>query len=192
MIDTQYKLDFMVEILTDVVYINIYVESYCMFNYLGFKKSVVCGSGLPYVGSQEAEARQYKISEIMKKIYNDKTNYKKYLDDDTEQYLVKTYDNYFSLIAIKYKVTYTDSSFPKRFETKVKNFVTAHNTFYVVGNSLDNEITNILVAADDLTQHIKVKCHSIRQLIKNADEYSFEQLSPVIKVKEKPVTNLEL
>ena len=192
MIDNTSKLDFMVEILRDVVNKNTCVGYFCTFNYLGFKKTADCNLGLPLVGYQEAEVRSLKISNIMKKIYNDKVNYKKYLDDDTEQYLIKTYDYYFSSIALKYKVVYTKPSFPKGFETKVKNFVTAHNTFYVVGDILDDDINNLLVATDDLTQHIPVKRHFIRQLIRNADEYSFEQLNPAIKVDKKPAGFTEL
>lgn len=192
MIDKEYKLDFMVKILTDVVNKNTCVGYFCTFDYLGFKKTADCDLGLSLVGYQEAEVRSLKISNIMEKIYNDKVNYKKYLDNDTEQYLIKTFDYYFSSIALKYKITYTNQSFPKGFETKVKNFVTAHNTFYVVGDSLDDDINNLLVASDDLTQHIPVKRHFIRQLIRNADEYSLEQLNPVIKVDEKPADFKEL
>ena len=50
----------------------------------------------------------------------------------------------------------------------------------------------MLVAADDLTQHIPAKRDFIDYLISNADDYSFEQLNPAIKTEEKPAVAFDL
>lgn len=190
MVDTKYKLDFMVEILTGVSN-----EAYgyrCQFNYFGFEKEAYCGNYLPWEGHKQTQKRSLKISETMKRILNDKANYEKYLDDITTNYLIAVYDNEFRRIAVKYKVVYTKSTFKKGFWSVVKNFVTAHNTFYVVGDIFGSDVNNMLVAADDLTQHIPAKRDFIDYLISNADEYSFEQLNPTIKVEEKPTGFMDL
>ena len=172
MINKDYKLDFMVEILKNVSYLDAYGGHCCTFNYFGFEIDSKCGTYLPWLGYQESQARNNKISEIMKQILNDKANYTKYLNDDTEHYLIKVYDDVF--------------------QTKIKDFVTAHNTFYVVGDILNVNSHNALVAVDDLTQYISATPHFVKQLLNEADSYSFEQLSPIIKAEEKPVANLEL
>lgn len=190
MVDTKYKLDFMVEILT-----GISKEAYgyqCQFNYFGFKKEVYCHDYLIWKGYEKSQERSLKISKVMKKILNDKANYEKYLDDITATYLIAVYNHEFRRIAVKYKVTYTKSTFKKGFWSVVKKFVTAHNTFYVVGDIFGNDVNNMLVAADDLTQYIPAKRDFIDYLISNADDYSFEQLNPVIKVEEKPALSMEL
>ena len=174
MVDTKYKLDFMVEILTGVS-----DEAYgpqCQFNYFGFERAPYCR----------------KIADVMKKILNDKANYENYLDDMTTKYLIAVYNYEFRRIAVKYKVTYTKSTFKKGFWSVVKKFVTAHNTFYVVGDIFGNDANNMLVAADDLTQYIPAKRDFIDYLISNADDYSFEQLNPTIKAKEKPSYVMDL
>lgn len=190
MVDTKYKLDFMVEILTGVS-----DEAYgpqCQFNYFGFEREAYCGNYLTWVGYEEGLKRGKKIANVMKKILNDKANYEKYLDDMTTKYLIAVYDAEFRRIAVKYKVTYTKSTFKKGFWSVVKKFVTAHNTFYVVGDIFGNDVNNMLVAADDLTQHIPAKRDFIDYLISNADDYSFEQLNPVIKTEEKPAMTFDL
>ena len=182
MVDTKYKLDFMVEILTGVS-----DEAYwpqCQFNYFGFERAPYCGNYLSWEGYEQNRKRGQKIASVMKKILNDKANYEKYLDDMTTKYLIAVYNYEFRRIAVKYKVTYTKSTFKKGFWSVVKKFVTAHNTFYVVGDIFGNDVNNMLVAADDLTQHIPAKRDFIDYLISNADDYSFEQLNPTIKVEE--------
>lgn len=190
MVDTKYKLDFMVEILTGVVDDTWYCQ--CQFNYFGFGRSTACGNYLTWEGYEQAQKRSRKIANVMKKILNDKANYEKYLDDITTNYLIAVYNHEFRRIAVKYKVTYTKSTFKKGFWSVVKKFVTAHNTFYVVGDILGNDVNNMLVAADDLTQHIPAKRDFIDYLISNADDYSFEQLSPTIKANEKPTETFDL
>ena len=190
MVDSKYKLDFMVEILTGVS-----DEAYgpqCQFNYFGFEREPYCGNYLTWVGYEEGLKRGKKIANVMKKILNDKANYEKYLDVTTTKYLIEVYNVEFRRIAVKYKVTYTKSTFKKGFWSVVKNFVTAHNTFYVVGDIFGNDINNRLVAADDLTQHIPAKRDFVDYLISNADDYSFEQLNPTIKVEEKPSDFMDL
>lgn len=182
MVDNKYKLDFMVEILTSVS-----EEAYgpqCQFNYFGFERTPYCGNYLPWEGYEQGQKRSRKIASVMKKIFNDKANYEKYIDDTTTKYLIAVYNYEFRRIAVKYKVTYTKSAFKKGFWSVVKKFVTAHNTFYVVGDILGNDVNNMLVAADDLTQYIPAKRDFIDYLISNADDYSFEQLNPTIKVEE--------
>lgn len=183
MIDNKYKLDFMVEILTSVVEGT--WDYQCQFNYFGFERNPACGNYLPWEGYEQAPKRGRKIASVMKKILNDKVNYEKYLDDTTTKYLIAVYNDEFRRIAVKYKVTYTKSTFKKGFWSVVKKFVTAHNTFYVVGDIFGNDINNMLVAADDLTQYIPAKRDFIDYLISNADDYSFEQLNPTIKAEEK-------
>ena len=190
MVDTKYKLDFMVEILTGVS-----DEAYgpqCQFNYFGIERAPYCGNYLSWEGYEQNRKRGQKIASVMKKILNDKANYEKYLDDMTTKYLIAVYNYEFRRIAVKYKVTYTKSTFKKGFWSVVKKFVTAHNTFYVVGDIFSNDINNMLVAADDLTQHIPAKRDFIDYLISNADDYSFEQLSPAIKTEEKPAVTFDL
>lgn len=190
MVDTEYKLNFMVEILTGVS--NEAYGYQCQFNYFGFEKEAYCGNYLRWEGYGQAQERDLKISKVMKKILNDKANYEKYLDDITTNYLIAVYNHEFRRIAVKYKVTYTKSTFKKGFWSVVKKFVTAHNTFYVVGDIFGNDVNNMLVAADDLTQYIPAKRDFIDYLISNADDYSFEQLNPVIKVEEKPTDFMDL
>lgn len=190
MVDTKYKLDFMVEILTSVG-----EEAYgpqCQFNYFGFERTPYCDNYLTWEGYEQGQKRSRKIAETMKKIFNDKANYEKYLDDITTNYLIAVYNHEFRRIAVKYKVTYTKSTFKKGFWSVVKKFVTAHNTFYVVGDIFGNDVNNMLVAADDLTQHIPAKRDFIDYLISNADDYSFEQLNPTIKAEEKPSHVMDL
>ena len=190
MVDNKYKLDFMVEILTSVVEGT--WDYQCQFNYFGFERNTACGNYLPWEGYEQAQKRGRKIASVMKKILNDKVNYEKYLDDTTTKYLIAVYNEEFRRIAVKYKVTYTKSTFKKGFWSVVKKFVTAHNTFYVVGDIFGNDINNMLVAADDLTQYIPAKRDFIDYLISNADDYSFEQLNPTIKVEEKPSHVMDL
>lgn len=190
MVDTKYKLDFMVEILTGVS--NEAYGYQCQFNYFGFEKEVYCSNYLLWEGCEKTQERSLKIFETMKKILNDKANYEKYLDDITTNYLIAVYNHEFRRIAVKYKVIYTKSTFKKGFWSVVKKFVTAHNTFYVVGDIFGNDVNNMLVAADDLTQYIPAKRDFIDYLISNADDYSFEQLNPTIKVEEKPILSMEL
>lgn len=192
MINKDYKLDFMVEILKNVSYLDAYGGHCCTFNYFGFEIDSKCGTYLPWLGYQETQARNNKISEIMKQILNDKANYVKYLNDDTEYYLIKLYDDVFRSLVIKYKITYSKKTFAKGFQTKIKDFVTVHNTFYVMGDILNANSHNALVAVDDLTQYISTTPHFVKQLLNGADSYSLEQLSPVIKAKEKPTANFEL
>lgn len=190
MVDTKYKLDFMVEILTGVS-----EEAYgyqCQFNYFGFERAAYCGNYLSWDGYEQNQKRGQKIASVMKKILNDKANYEKYLDDMTTKYLIAVYNYEFRRIAVKYKVTYTKSTFKKGFWSVVKKFVTAHNTFYVVGDIFGDDVNNMLVAADDLTQHIPAKRDFIDYLISNADDYSFEQLNPAIKTEEKPAVAFDL
>lgn len=190
MVDTKYKLDFMVEILTGVS--NEAYGYQCQFNYFGFEKEVYCYNYLLWEGCEKTQERSLTIYEAMTKILNDKANYEKYLDDITTNYLIAVYNHEFRRIAVKYKVTYTKSTFKKGFWSVVKKFVTAHNTFYVVGDIFGNDVNNMLVAADDLTQYIPAKRDFIDYLISNADDYSFEQLNPTIKVEEKPTLSMEL
>lgn len=190
MVDTKYKLDFMVEILTGVS--NEAYGHQCQFNYFGFEKEAYCSNYLLWEGCKQTQERSLKIYETLKKILNDKANYEKYLDDTTTKYLIAVYNYEFRRIAVKYKVTYTKSTFKKGFWSVVKKFVTAHNTFYVVGDIFGNDINNMLVAADDLTQHIPAKRDFIDYLISNADDYSFEQLNPAIKTEEKPAVAFDL
>lgn len=190
MVDNKYKLDFMVEILTSVVEGT--WDYQCQFNYFGFERNTACGNYLPWEGYEQAQKRGRKIASVMKKILTDKVNYEKYLDDTTTNYLIAVYNYEFRRIAVKYKVTYTKSTFKKGFWSVVKKFVTAHNTFYVVGDILGNDVNNMLVAADDLTQHIPAKRDFIDYLISNADDYSFEQLNPAIKTEEKPTDFMDL
>lgn len=190
MVNTKYKLDFMVEILTGVS--NAAYGYQCQFNYFGFKKGAYCGNYLQWEGYGQAQKRGLKISKVMKKILNDKANYEKYLDDITTNYLIAVYNYEFRRIAVKYKVTYTKSTFKKGFWSVVKKFVTAHNTFYVVGDIFGNDANNMLVAADDLTQYIPAKRDFVDYLISNADDYSFEQLNPAIKTEEKPAVAFDL
>lgn len=192
MIDKKYKLDFMVEILKSVSDRDAYGGHCCTFNYFGFEIDSACGNYLPWTGRQETQARNNKISKIMTQILNDKANYTKYLNDDAEHYLIKVYDNVFRSLVIKYKITYSKETFAKGFPVKIKDFVTAHNTFYVVGDILNANSHNALVAVDDLTQYISTTSHFVKQLLNEAGGYSFEQLNPVIKLKEKPVNSLEL
>ena len=190
MVYNKYKLDFMVEILASVG-----EEAYgpqCRFNYFGFEKRAYCHDYLLWEGYEKTQKRSLTIYEALTKILNDKANYENYLDDITTNYLIAVYDNEFRRIAVKYKVTYTKSAFKKGFWSVVKKFVTAHNTFYVVGDIFGNDVNNMLVAADDLTQHIPAKRDFIDYLISNADEYSFEQLNPTIKVEEKPTDFMDL
>ena len=190
MVDIKYKLDFMVEILTGVS-----EEAYgyqCQFNYFGFKKRVYCNYYLTWDGYKSTQKRSLKIAETMKKILNDKANYENYLDDITTNYLITVYNHEFRRLAVKYKVTYTKSTFKKGFWSVVKKFVTAHNTFYVVGDIFGNDVNNMLVAADDLSQYIPAKRDFINYLIDNADDYSFEQLNPKIEVDEKPTDFMDL
>lgn len=190
MVNSKYKLDFMVEILTGVS--NEAYGPQCQFNYFGFERATYCGNYLRWEGYKQNQKRSRKIADVMKKILNDKANYEKYLDDMTTKYLIAVYNEEFRKFAVKYKITYTKSAFKKGFWSVVKNFVLAHNTFYVVGDILDNDINNMLVAADDLTQHIPAKRDFVKYLISNADDYSFEQLNPVIKVDEKPTDFIDL
>ena len=190
MVDTKYKLDFMVEILTGVS--NEAYGYQCQFNYFGFEKEAYCNYYLTWDGYEQVQKRSRKIASVMKKILNDKTNYEKYLDDITTNYLIAVYNHEFRRIAVKYKVTYTKSTFKKGFWSVVKKFVTAHNTFYVVGDIFGNDVNNMLVAADDLTQYIPAKRDFIDYLISNADDYSFEQLNPTIKAEEKPSHVMDL
>lgn len=190
MVDIKYKLDFMVEILTGVS--NEAYGYQCQFNYFGFKKEAYCSNYLPWEGHEQVQKRSLKIAKTLKKILNDKTNYEKYLDDITTNYLIAVYNYEFRRIAVKYKVTYTKSTFKKGFWSVVKKFVTAHNTFYVVGDIFGNDVNNMLVAADDLTQYIPAKRDFIDYLISNADDYSFEQLNPAIKADEKPSYVMDL
>lgn len=192
MVDTKYKLDFMVEILTGVSDRDAYGGHCCTFNYFGFEIDSACGNYLPWTGRQETQARNDKISKIMTQILNDKANYTKYLNDDAEHYLIKVYDNVFRSLVIKYKITYSKETFAKGFPVKIKDFVTAHNTFYVVGDILNANSHNALVAVGDVMQYVSTTPHFVKQLLNEADDYSFEQLSPVIKAEDKLVTNLDL
>ena len=185
MVDNKYKLDFMVGILTSVVEGT--WDYQCQFNYFGFERNTACGNYLPWEGYEQGQKQSRKIAGVMKKIL-----YEKYLDDITTKYLIAVYNYEFRRIAVKYKVTYTKSTFKKGFWSVVKKFVTAHNTFYVVGDIFSNDVNNMLVAADDLTQHIPAKRDFIDYLISNADDYSFEQLNPTIKVEEKPADFMDL
>lgn len=179
MVDNEYKLDFMVEILESVT--GEVGEGYgeCRFSYFGLQHDAVCSEYVKYEGYAKAKEKADIIVNAMKQIADDKANYKKYLDAITEEYLVTAYNRIFRTMIIKFKMTYTSESFPKYFPKHVKTFVLENNEFYVIGDCLDTKAYNALVAVDDLSQYVVTTPRDTEALLKNASDWSFEQLSPI-------------
>lgn len=179
MIDNTSKLDFMVEVLTEVT--GKVGEGYgeCRFSYFGLQRDAVCSEYVKYEGYAKAKEKADIIVKAMKQIADDKANYKKYLDAITEEYLVTVYDRIFRTMIVKFKMTYTSNTFPKYFPKHVKTLVLENNEFYVIGDCLDTKAYNALVAVDDLSQYAVTTPSDTAALLKNASDWSFEQLSPI-------------
>ena len=192
MIDNEYKLNFMVEILESVTGNVGQGYGECRFSYFGLQRDAVCSDYVKYEGYTKAKEKADAIVKVMKQIAEDKANYKTYLDAITEEYLLNVYDNIFRTIIVKFKMTYTSESFPKYFPKRVKAFVLKNNEFYVLGDCLDNKAYNTLVAVGDLTQYAVASSGDTTALLKNADDWSFEQLNPITGLTNKSVDFMEL
>ena len=181
MIDNTSKLDFMVEVLTEVT--GKVGEGYgeCRFSYFGLQRDAVCSEYVKYEGYAKAKERADIIVKAMKQIADDKANYKKYLNANTERYLLNIYNEVFCMFIVKYKVTYTSESFPTFFPKDAKSFVLKHNTFYIAGDCLDDSYNNALIAADDLSQHVLLQSDDVKLLLANATEWSFANTGQLLE-----------
>ena len=181
MVDKEYKLDFMVKILTSVEFES--EVSYglhfggCHFSYFGLDYDAGFDEYLETMDLIVIES----ASKAMNQIVKDKANYKKYLNANTERYLLNIYDDVFCSFVVKYKVTYTSKSFPKFFPNDAKSFVLKHNTFYVASDCLDGSNNNTLIAVDDLNQHVLLLSEDVKLLLVNATEWSFANIGQLPK-----------
>lgn len=192
MVDTEYKLDFMVEILQSVTGKVGQGYGSCRFSYFGLGHDAAYSEHVKYEGHAKAKEKADIIVKAMSLIIENKANYKKYLDVITEEYLLNVYDDIFRTIIVKFKMTYTSESFSKYFSKHIKAFVLKHDKFYVIGDCIDNKAYNTLVAVDDLTQYVVITPGDTTALLKNADDWSFEQLSPVSEPVYETVDFMEL
>lgn len=181
MIDKEYKLDFMVEILERVEFESEFsyglVFGNCRFSYFGLDYDAGFDDFLQTIDLIVIES----ASKAMNQIVKDKANYKKYLNANAERYLLNIYDEVFCTFTVKFKVTYTSKSFPKFFPRDAKSFVLKHNTFYVLGGCLDGSIANTLVAADDLSQYVFIMPDDVKLLLANATEWSFANIGQLLE-----------
>lgn len=181
MIDKEYKLNFMVEILKSVTAMDEFSYGFgfgsCRFNYFGLDYDAGFDDFLETMDSIVIE----NVSKVMNQIVKDKANYKKYLNANTERYLLNIYNEVFCMFIVKYKVTYTSESFPTFFPKDAKSFVLKHNTFYIAGDCLDDSYNNALIAADDLSQHVLLQSDDVKLLLANATEWSFANTGQLLE-----------
>lgn len=188
MIDKEYKLNFMVEILERV-------KAEDEFSYgLGFGGCRFSYFGLDYYAGFDEYLETMdlivieSVSKVMNQIVKDKANYKKYLNANTERYLLNIYDDIFCSFVIKHEVTYTSESFLTFFPKDAKSFVLKHNTFYVAGDCLDDGEFNTLIAADDLSKHVLLMSEDVKLLLVNATEWSFANIGQLPKQEKNRLT----
>lgn len=181
MIDKEYKLNFMVEILKSVTAMDEFSYGFgfgsCRFNYFGLDYDAGFDDFLETMDSIVIE----NVSKVMNQVVKDKANYKKYLNANTERYLLNIYNEVFCTCTVKYKVTYTSKSFPMFFSEDVKSFVLKHNTFYVAGDCLYGSKVNTLIAADDLNQHVLLLSCDVKLLLANASDWSFANTGQLLE-----------
>lgn len=181
MVDTKYKLDFMVEILERVEFESEFsyglVFGSCRFSYFGLDYDAGFDEYLETMDLIVIE----NASKAMNQIIKDKANYKKYLNANAERYLLNIYDDIFCTYVVKYKVTYTSKSFPTFFPKDAKSFVLKHNTFYVAGDCLDSSDDNTLIAADNLNQHVLLLSEDVKLLLANATAWSFAHTGQLLE-----------
>lgn len=181
MIDKKYKLNFMVEILKSVTAMDEFSYGFgfgsCRFNYYGWDYDAGFDEYLETIDSIVIE----NVSKVMNQIVKDKTNYKKYLNANTERYLLNIYNEVFCTCTVKYKVTYTSETFPTFFPENAKSFVLKHNTFYIAGDCLYGSEVNTLIAADDLNQHALLLADDVKFLLANATAWSFAHTGQLLE-----------
>lgn len=183
MVDKEYKLDFMVKILESVTGESEFNFGYCLFNYFGLSYEAGFDDFLKTMDSDKIKS----VSKALNQIVDDKVNYKKYLNANTEQYLLNVYNEEYCSLAVKYKVTYMSKSFPKFFPKDIKSFVRKHNTFYILGDCLDSSIADALVAIEDLSRYVFIMPDEVKSLLANATEWSFANIGQLPKqVNESP------
>lgn len=171
MIDTKRKLDFMVKILTRIEDDPSIGLGYCTFNYFGIKYFADFDKYLTGKNNGEILAKVHKVLNVMNQIIKDKSNYTKYLDVLTERYLLRAYNDAFRTMITKYTITYADDMVPDYFREPIKRLISEYDTFYVIGDYLDKELDNALIATDDLEQHTLILPSEINSLLTIATDY---------------------
>lgn len=176
MIDNRRKLDFMVKILTRIEDNPSIGLGYCTFDYFGIKYFADFDKYLAGKNNGEILAKIHKVLNVMNQIIRDKSNYTKYLDVITERYLLRAYNDAFRTMITKYTITYAKDMVPDYFREPIKRLISEYDTFYVIGDYLDKELDNALIAADDLEQHTLILPSEIRRLIDIADDCTYGQI----------------